>query len=112
MWLTGKFFLIWSKNWRTKFGEVDIVASAGRTLYFFEVKTRSKASAEFSRPAAAVNFEKRARLSRLAVEYQKRHLALVRRARIKEYQIVTIEVVETSWRLPKISYVAEKGGVQ
>ncbi len=103
IWLTRRYFLVWTKNWRTKFGEIDIVASSGRTLFFFEVKTRSKASAEFARPAAAVNPGKLRRLERLAAEYQRRHLGLVRRARIKRFQIVTIEIVEKPWRLPSIS---------
>ena len=50
-------------------GEIDIVALDGETLCFIEVKT--KASADFSPPAAAVNTRKQRQITRAARVYRR-----------------------------------------
>jgi len=50
--------------------ELDLLARNGDTLVFIEVKTR--ASEAFGRPSAAVNKDKRFRISRAAMRYMKR----------------------------------------
>lgn len=45
-----------TKNYRTKLGEIDIIASLNDTLYFIEVKTRT--SIKFGFPQEAVNNKK------------------------------------------------------
>ena len=108
VWLTWHGFIVWERNWRVaKIGEVDIVASVGRTLLIVEVKTRSQRSAEFLRPAAAVDSEKLQRLRQLGATYLKRRLAETRRARIHRCQVVTIEVIEARFCLPKINLLLE-----
>jgi len=54
-------------NFRTNRGEIDLIFRDGDCLVFVEVKTRS--SEDWTRPAAAVNAEKRRRLSRCALDY-------------------------------------------
>jgi putative endonuclease len=54
-------------NFRSDRGEVDLVFRDDDCLVFVEVKTRS--SEEWVRPAAAVNKERRQRLSRAALDY-------------------------------------------
>jgi putative endonuclease len=54
-------------NFRSKRGEIDLVFRDGQSLVFVEVKTRSPDAWE--RPAAAVDREKRRRLSRAAIDY-------------------------------------------
>lgn len=54
-------------NVRSSRGELDLVFRDEDCLVFVEVKTRS--SEEWTRPAAAVNAEKRRRLSRVALDY-------------------------------------------
>jgi putative endonuclease len=51
--------------------ELDLVVLDGRTIVFVEVKTR--ASQEFGHPAEAVDLAKQHRLTRLAVNFLKRH---------------------------------------
>ena len=50
-------------------GEIDIVALDGETLCFIEVKT--KASADFSPPAATVNTRKQRQITRAARVYRR-----------------------------------------
>jgi putative endonuclease len=57
-------------NFRSERGEIDLVFRDGDCLAFIEVKTRS--SENWSRPAAAVNAERRRRLSQCALDYLRR----------------------------------------
>ena len=56
-----------TKNFRTPRGEIDLIFRDDDCLVFIEVKTRS--SEEWVRPAAAVNAERRRRLTRAALDY-------------------------------------------
>jgi putative endonuclease len=60
-------FEILDTNWRTKAGEVDIVARDGTTLVLVEVKTRRSFSA--GTPEESVSPTKQKRLGRLAAAY-------------------------------------------
>lgn len=57
-------YLIVRKNYRTKFGEVDIIASKGKTLYLVEVKSRLGDNAGF--PEDMVNRKKLLHMARCA----------------------------------------------
>jgi putative endonuclease len=57
-------------NFRSERGEIDLIFRDGDCLCFIEVKTRS--SEDWSRPAAAVNSERRRRLSQCALDYLRR----------------------------------------
>jgi putative endonuclease len=54
-------------NFRTDRGEIDLVFKDSDCLVFVEVKTRS--SEEWTRPAAAVDAERRKRLTRAGLDY-------------------------------------------
>jgi putative endonuclease len=54
-------------NFRTERGEIDLVMRENDCLVFVEVKTRS--SEEWTRPAAAVDRERRQRLTRAGLDY-------------------------------------------
>ncbi|MDR0626481.1 MAG: YraN family protein [Bifidobacteriaceae bacterium] len=70
--LTLKGWKLLDRNWRTREGELDLVAQADpRTLVFVEVKTRR--SVVCGVPAAAVTAEKLARLRRLAAAWLVSH---------------------------------------
>jgi putative endonuclease len=56
-----------TSNFRSKRGEIDLVFRDADCLVFVEVKTRS--SEEWVRPAAAVDAERRRRLTRTALDY-------------------------------------------
>jgi putative endonuclease len=57
-------------NYRSPRGEIDLIFRDDDCLVFIEVKTRS--SEEWVRPAAAVDKERRGRLTRAALDYLRR----------------------------------------
>jgi putative endonuclease len=57
-------------NFRSARGEIDLIFRDEDCLVFVEVKTRS--SEDWVRPAAAVNAERRRRLSQCALDYLRR----------------------------------------
>jgi putative endonuclease len=57
-------YTILDRNWRCDLGELDLVVGRGALTVFSEVKTRR--SAEFGPPAAAVTPAKQQRICRLA----------------------------------------------
>ena len=63
-YLENKQFEILARNYRSKFGEIDVVALRKGTLHFIEVKTRS--TDRFGKPAEAVDREKISKILRLA----------------------------------------------
>ena len=56
-------------NYRTKLGEIDIIAKQGKTLVFIEVKARK--SSRFGRPELAVTPKKQRKISMVALYYLK-----------------------------------------
>ncbi len=65
--LKKKGMTILARNWRCRFGEIDIIAQDGRTLVVVEVKTRRGAQA--GPPEEGVDARKQAQLCRLAQYY-------------------------------------------
>jgi putative endonuclease len=63
--LVRRGFEIVERNYRTRWGELDIIAFDGRTLAFCEVKTR-RASPVGARPLEAVRALKRAQVRKMA----------------------------------------------
>ncbi|TDT61593.1 YraN family protein [Fonticella tunisiensis] len=60
-------YKILDKNYRTKFGEIDIIAKDGRYIVFIEVKSRK--GSKFGYPREAVDSFKQNRLKNLATLY-------------------------------------------
>ena len=60
-------FIIQGRNWRTRSGELDIIARQGKVTVFVEVKARRGKS--FGRPEESVTPDKARRIRRLATEY-------------------------------------------
>ncbi len=65
--LEGRGYRIVERNYRTKRGEIDLIAEDGGTLVFVEVKARL--NDRFGGPAAAVTASKQARIARIAQHY-------------------------------------------
>lgn len=65
--LEGEGFEIVERNWRTRDGEIDIVARKGKLIAFVEVKARR--SDRFGEPEEAVTPSKVRRIRRVAAQY-------------------------------------------
>jgi putative endonuclease len=80
-------------NFRSPRGEIDLIFRDADCLVFIEVKTRS--SEEWGRPAAAVNAERRGRLTRAALDY----LRLLRNPPVKvRFDIVEVLLQDSAVR--------------
>jgi putative endonuclease len=66
-YLTDNGYKILQRNFRTRFGEIDIVAREGRYLVFVEVKTRK--SLGFGFPRESVDGYKQSRIKNVANLY-------------------------------------------
>ena len=66
-YLAARGAKILEMNYRRPTGEIDIIARAGKTLLFVEVKRRS--SLRYGRPAEAVNAAKQTHILRTAQLY-------------------------------------------
>lgn len=64
-------FDIVARNYRTYYGEIDLVAYEGTVLVFIEVKTRT--SAEVASPEQAVGDDKQRQLRNLARQFVRRY---------------------------------------
>lgn len=70
-YLERKGYVVLSRNWRCREGELDLVATDGRMLIVCEVKTRR--DTRFGTPAEAVDDEKAHRIRRLARRWMARY---------------------------------------
>lgn len=69
-YLRKKGYKIIEQNYKTRIGEIDIIAIDGKTLVFIEVKTRE--SLEYGHPFESVNKNKRRKIANVAMLYLKR----------------------------------------
>lgn len=96
-------YRILATNYRSKLGEIDIIARDGQTLVFVEVKAR--ASNRFGSPKAAVTLAKQRKISMAALDYLKRCGLTAASARFDVVAIDTagghadIEVVKNAFAL-------------
>jgi len=68
--LQRRGYAILERRYRTRFGEIDIIARDGRTIVFVEVKAR--VTDDFGGAAAAITGWKERRIARMALDYVSR----------------------------------------
>jgi len=83
--LKEKGYKILSRNFKTKLGEVDVVARDRDTYCFIEVKSRN--SDRFGLPQEAVSVLKQRQISKAALGYLKKNRLLNEKAR---FDVVSI----------------------
>lgn len=66
--LIEKGYRVLERNWRCRFGELDIVAETGETLVVIEVRSRS-GTASFGTPSESVNARKVMQVRNTAQQY-------------------------------------------
>ncbi|HEV2453672.1 MAG TPA: YraN family protein [Verrucomicrobiae bacterium] len=85
-------------NFRSPRGEIDLIFRDDDCLVFAEVKTRS--SEDWTRPAAAVDAERRRRLSRCCLDY----LQLLNNPKVKT-RFDIVEVLMTDGKVREIRHL-------
>lgn len=68
--LKKKGYKIIERNFKTRIGEIDLIADDSGTLVFIEVKTRE--SIAYGKPFEAVNYLKKRKIANVALLYLKR----------------------------------------
>ena len=84
--LKEKGYKILLRNYKTKLGEVDIIAVDKDTFCFIEVKTRN--SRRFGSPEEAVSVPKQRQISKAALMFLKENNLLGRKAR---FDVVSLD---------------------
>lgn len=74
------------RNYKTKIGEIDIIAQDNDTISFIEVKTRH--SDRFGLPQEAVSYPKQRQISKAAIVYLKDNNLLNKKARFDVVSVV------------------------
>lgn len=87
--LKQRGYAIIATRYRTRLGEIDVVARDGGTTVFIEVKSR--AGDEFGGAAAAVTAWKQRKVSLMAMDYVARHRLEDTPCR---FDVVTVDVFE------------------
>jgi putative endonuclease len=95
--LARRGYAILARRYRTRHGEIDIVAEDQGTLVFVEVKAR--ATADYGVAADAVTIHKRHKLTSMAVEYLTRMRIVDRPCR---FDVVAIDDVAGTPRITVI----------
>ena len=98
-YLRRRGYKILESNYRTKFGEIDLICEKKRQLVFVEVRTRS--SDDFGGAAASVGRDKRRRLCRAAQAFIIERGLDERRARFD------VVAVKFGGRKPGIEHLAD-----
>lgn len=70
-YLKKQGYKILEKNYRTNFGEADIIAKKDNNIVFVEVKART--SLRFGTPSQAVGYEKQRKYKNLALFYMQQN---------------------------------------
>lgn len=96
-YLRKKGYRILEQNYRTRLGEIDIIARDRNTLVFVEVKARN--SNHFGNPKSSITPQKQRKISMVALQYLKGTDQMRAKAR---FDVIAIRSANTS---PKIELI-------
>lgn len=85
--LTNSGYQIIERNYRTKAGEIDIIAAKNGVLHFIEVKTRN--GDQYGYPSESVTATKQLRIKRAAEQYLQGRRLNWNRLSFDVYEIMT-----------------------
>ena len=97
-------FKITEKNYKTKYGEIDIIGQDRDCISFIEV--RSKNTDKFGLPEDTIDRKKQAQLTKMALSYIKRYGLEDRSCR---FDVVCVENVNS--RSPRIRHIKDAFGL-
>lgn len=84
-YLKKQGYSVLERNYRARFGEIDVIAEDGGVLVFIEVKSRSGDG--FGAPAEAVDAQKRKRYALAAAEYLQKNAVEERECRFDVVEV-------------------------
>lgn len=90
-YLVLKGYRVMDRNYRSKIGEIDIIATKDNILIFIEVKTRT--STKYGYPYEAVNWKKQDKIIKTSLVYIKQRKLLNYQMR---YDIIEVYLSEKS----------------
>jgi len=93
------------RNYKTKLGEIDIIASDKDTICFIEVKTRK--SDRFGLPSEAISVSKQRKISKVALGFLKERNLLDRKAR---FDVVSVLYLKDAPQIDLIKNAFELSG--
>lgn len=105
--LIDKGYVIIERNYRTKFGEIDIIAKDKETFVFVEVKTRC--SEDFGLPLEAISKAKQRKISKMAVAFLQEKGFLGEMARFDVISIMYSFNGEKKFEVFKDAFELEEG---
>lgn len=83
--ITDKGYTILQRNFRCRFGEIDIVARDGDTIIFVEVKTRR--NKKYGEAEEAVDYRKQKKIRQVAEYYLMLNYSLSQKCRFDVYSV-------------------------
>ncbi|MBA1333838.1 MAG: Endonuclease [Firmicutes bacterium] len=102
-YIEGIGYNILDVNYRSKYGEIDIVAYDGTTLAFIEVKSRR--STRYGTPGEAVDWNKQKRMIKTAMAYLSQNRTFYSQLRfdvveviIKEKEIKQVRLIKDAFQ--------------
>ncbi len=104
-YLQRKGYRVAEVNFRSPFGEIDIVAFQGSTPVFVEVRTRTGSS--FGTPAESITAEKMKRLKKTAILYMKLHYGQEVSCR---FDLIAVQLKREDMGLISLRHYREIGG--
>ena len=96
-------YKILEQNYRTRLGEIDIIAKDKKTIVFVEVKSRR--SVRYGSPKWSVTHQKQRKISMVALQYLKKSRQMNAAARFDVVAVISnqdepqIEVVKNAFEL-------------
>lgn len=97
-------YSILATNYRSRYGEIDIISTKGEVIAFVEVKTRKNT---YFSIAQVVTYPKQQRIAKTAFDYVK---AFSIRNKVLRFDIVTIEYQDGTQRLQHIQNAFQYDG--
>ena len=104
--LKQKGYKIVARNYRTRTGEIDIIAKDGDVIVFVEVKARQ--TARYGNPKQAVTWTKQQKIAKTALAYLKSTNQLDKRAR---FDVVAIQPAEKGQTVEIVKNAFELNGI-
>lgn len=103
--LRENHYRILARNYRTRLGEIDIIARDSDTVCFIEVKTRH--SDRFGSPKEAIGPDKQKRMGRAALLFLKEHKLMDHKAR---FDVVSVWEGDSGVKTELLKNAFELGG--